>query len=320
MTILFAGCSFTNGMELHDKKKSRFGNLVAKEMGHLEWNEGKIGAGNDYIQRTVQNAVIGAKRYWSVPIENVKVLEHEYETRALKEGVDKNKIKPGAWEEDANAFFDTTPMVGKYTQTFQNNKQYEKEGWPDLVVCMWSGINRLENLRLSSITKDWSWVVSAWGQHKLQKETYKATYSSDLYIDKQYEVGEEEFYRGYMMRIRNSHYNLRLTIGNMLAVKYMLKAKGIPQLHYLFSSGQYKPLLHLLDYPVYENTNNWWQSLDIDRKTAVTELPVLQSQGFYDLAKENGCPIGIKDHPLEDAHKLMAERIIGDIKKNELLK
>ena len=106
----------------------------------------------------------------------------------------------------------------------------------------------------------------------------------------------------------------------MLAVKYMLKSKGIPQLHYLFSSGQYKPLLHLLDYPVYENTNNWWQSLDIDRKTAVTELPVLQSQGFYDLAKENGCPIGIKDHPLEDAHKLMAERIIGDIKKNELLK
>ena len=82
MTILFAGCSFTNGMELQDKKKSRFSNLVAKETGHLEWNEGKIGAGNDYIQRTVQNAVIGAKRYWSVPLENVKVVEHKYETRA----------------------------------------------------------------------------------------------------------------------------------------------------------------------------------------------------------------------------------------------
>ena len=52
--------------------------------------------------------------------------------------------------------------------------------------------------------------------------------------------------RGYMMRIRNAHYNLRLTMGNMMAVKYMLKAKGIPQLQYLFSGGQYKPLLFLL--------------------------------------------------------------------------
>ena len=320
MTILFAGCSFTNGMELQDKKKTRFSNLVSKEMGHLEWNEGKIGGGNDYIQRTVQNAIIGRKRYWSTTLANVGVKKHHYSTKKFKEGVNPNQLKPGAWEQDAQQWFEPKDMVGKYQQTFQVNKQYEKDGWPDLVVCMWSGINRLENLRLSQITKDWSWVVAAWGEHKLQKENYKATYNSHLYIDRQYEPGEEEFYRGYMMRIRNSHYNLRLTLGNMMAVKYMLKAKGIPQLHYLFSSGQYKPLLHLLDLPVYENTNNWWESLDIDRATAVQELPWLESEGFYDIAKNNNCPIGVKDHPLEKAHQLMAERIIGDIKKNEFLK
>jgi len=320
LTILFAGCSFTNGMELKEKKRDRFSNLVSKEMGHLEWNEGKIGAGNDYIQRTVQNAIIGHKRYWSTDLGTVKTVTHNYETRKFKEGVPKNQLKPGAWEQDATQWFEPQPMVGKYTQQFQKSKQFEKEGWPELVVCMWSGINRLENLRLSQITGDWSWVVAAWGQHRLQKKSYKATYSSNLYIDRQYEPGEEEFYRGYMMRIRNAHYNLRLTIGNMLAVKYMLKAKGIPQLHYLFSSGQYKPLLHLLDEPVYENTNNWWEALDINQATAVQELPWLKSEGFYDIAKNNNCGIGPKDHPLEDAHRLMAERIIGDIKKNEFLK
>ena len=63
-------------MELQDKKKDRFSNLVSKEMGHLEWNEGKIGAGNDYIQRTVQNAIVGGKRYWSTKLGTVKTIKH----------------------------------------------------------------------------------------------------------------------------------------------------------------------------------------------------------------------------------------------------
>jgi len=307
-------------MELQDKKKDRFSNLVSKEMGHLEWNEGKIGAGNDYIQRTVQNAIVGGKRYWSTKLGTVKTIKHRYTTKRYKKGVNGNQLKVGAWEEDANQWFEPQDMVGTYQQTFQVNKQEEKEGWPDLVVCMWSGINRLENLRLSSITNDWSWAVAAWGETKLEVPSMKSSWDSKLYVDRQYEVGEEEFYRGYMLRIRNAHYNLRLTLGNMMAVKYMLKAKGIPQLHYLFSGGQYRPLLHLLDEPVYENTNNWWEALDINRATAVAELPWIDSEGFYDMAKRKKCRIGVKDHPLEDAHQLMAERIIGDIKKNGFLK
>ena len=304
-------------MELKDKKRDRFSNLVSRELGHLEWNEGKVGAGNDYIQRVVQNSIIGGKRYWSTALKSVKHIKHTGEvtnkTHIAKE--DRNNLLPAG--DPTKEYTD----VGRvhYGQQFQTNREYEKEGWPDLVVCMWSGINRLENLRLSNLTGDWSWCVSAWGRMGLEKPTYKASKTSTVYIDQQYEPGEDNYMRGYMMRIRNAHYNLRLTMGNMMAVKYMLKAKGIPQLHYLYSSGQYQPLLFLLDEPLYENTNNWWDSLDIDRKTAVEELPWLESEGMYDMAERLELPIGERDHPLEEAHAAMAQRILGDIEKHGLL-
>lgn len=317
MSILWAGCSFTNGMELQDKKRDRFSNIVSRELGHLEWNEGKVGAGNDYIQRVVQNSIIGHKRYWSTALKNVMHVKHTGEitnnTHIAKK--DKNNLLPAG---DPTKEFTDIRQV-QYGQQFQSCREYEKEGWPDLVVCMWSGINRLENLRMSNLTGDWSWCVSAWGRMGLEKPTYKANKTSTVYIDQQYEPGEDNYMRGYMMRIRNAHYNLRLTMGNMMAVKYMLKAKGIPQLHYLYSSGQYQPLLFLLDEPLYENTNNWWDSLDIDRKTAVEELPWLESEGMYDMAQRLKLPIGERDHPLEEAHAAMAERILGDIEKHGLL-
>ena len=311
-------------MELQDKKKTRFSNLVSRELGVLEWNEGKVGAGNDYIQRVVQNAIIGHKRYWSTELNNVKHIKHvaKVADKSLITKADRNNLTKSI--DPYKMFTDPTvevPMTEvHYGQQFQNNRQYEKDGWPELVVCMWSGINRLENLRMSNLTGDWSWCVSAWNKFALEPKTYKAKDTSSIYIDNQYEPGEDNFMRGYMMRIRNAHYNLRLTMGNMMAVKYMLKAKGIPQLHYLFSGGQYKPLLFLLDEPVYENTNNWWESLDLDRKTAVAEMPWLETEGFYDQTLRLKQPIGGRDHPLEEAHASMAKRILGDIEKYELLK
>lgn len=314
MTILFSGCSFTNGMELKDKLKDRYATKVCKEFGELQWNEAKIGAGNDYIQRTVTNAVLGGKLYYTHPTENIKTKRHTYKTKIMPHkgnNLDSRRLTQRKEYRDA---------TGTYDQTIQINKKCIGDGWPSLVVCMWSGINRLENLRMSSITDDWSWVVSAWGKFSLEQNTMKAMPNSEVYIDRQYEPGEEEYMRGYMMRIRNAHYNLRKTIQSMLAVKYMLKAKGIPQLHYLFSSGQYKPLLPLLDQPTYENTNVWWPTIDLNREQCIRELPFLEDQGMYDIAKSNGLPIGPKDHPLEETHALMAERIIGDIRKNEFLK
>ena len=313
MTILFTGCSFTQGMELKDKIGTRYATHVCKEFGQLQWNEAKIGAGNDYISRTVQNAILGAKLYWTHDTEFVKVKTHEYQTKIWqskhKNGLDRKRLTdPGV------------SATGRYNQVIQNNRKEDREGWPDLVVCMWSGINRHENLRMSNITSDWSWTINAWEKYHMEKPSMKATKNSRIYIDKQYEPGEEEYMRGYMMRIRNAHYNLRLTLQQMIATKYILKSKGIPQLHYLFSSGQYKPLLYLLDEKTYENTNNWWPSIDLNREHYEHELPFLLEEGFYDMTQRLNLPIGVKDHPLEEAHKAMAERIIGDIKKNEFLK
>ena len=106
----------------------------------------------------------------------------------------------------------------------------------------------------------------------------------------------------------------------MLAVKYLLDAKGINQLHYLFSHGQYRPLLPILDWEIYEQNNFWWDSLDLNRKQIVEELPFLESEGFYDMCLRQNLKIGKRDHPLEEAHRQMAVRIISDIKTNEFNK
>ena len=316
-TILFGGCSFTNGLELLDRRKTRYATHVCREFGALQWNEAKVGGGNDYIQRTIFNAILQGRKYWNIPVENVDTTTFEYDTFA----------PPKRWKKIGNGlnYERLAPNKGlkargTYQRTIQNNRRQGEEGWPNVVVCMWSGINRLENLRLSECTKEWSWNGLAWEKFALERDTYKATKDSRVYIDKQYEFGEEEYMRGYAMRIRNAHFNLRKTVSSMLAVKYMLRSKGIPQLHYLFSSGQYKPLLHLLDIPTYENSNVWWPTLDLNREQIVSELPFLESEGFYDMTKRLELPIGVKDHPLEEAHEAMAQRIIGDIRKDAILK
>ena len=42
-TILFGGCSFTNGLELLDRRKTRYATHVCREFGALQWNEAKVG-------------------------------------------------------------------------------------------------------------------------------------------------------------------------------------------------------------------------------------------------------------------------------------
>jgi len=294
-------------MELKDKLVSRFSNLVARELGMHEWNEGKIGAGNDFIQRTVFNAVLGNKLHHSTSIRNQKEIMHEYPNKPLAQ---KGNFHQRYFEAD-------NVSKGKYQQTIQSTRQPYKDGKPQLVVCMWSGINRHEILRKSQITSDWSWTIGTWAKFLLDPKSLKALPQSIPYVDNQLVAGDKVHLEEYLKVIRNAHMNLRLTIGNMLSVKYFLEAQGIHQLHYLFSHGQYRPLLPILDWEVYENTNNWWESLDMNRKQIVTELPFLESQGFYDMACNNGKPIGAKDHPLEAAHAMMAERIIRDIETNE---
>ena len=229
MSILFAGCSFTNGMELPDKKVQRFSALVAKEFGVHEWNEAKVGAGNDYIQRVVTNAIVGNKKYYSVDPSKVKTDVSVWTTSP--EPVDKNDKGTG-WLVNQMGY---DAEKGRYSQVKQQQREVEKIGTPNLVVCMWSGINRHETLRKSKVTNDWSWTIGTWGAYLLDPKTLKALKGSKPYVDRQHPVIDRRYLEGYMERGRNAHFSLRLTIGNMLAVKYLLDAKGINQLHYLKS-------------------------------------------------------------------------------------
>ena len=121
------------------------------------------------------------------------------------------------------------------------------------------------------------------------------------------------------LNIRNLYWCLRETINCMLATKYFLQANNVPSLHYLMSSGNIQPLLYLLDEPTWEGTNVLWESLDLNRKQIIEELPFLESDGFYEIAKKNNVQFGPKGHPLKDGHRLMADIINRDIKNGKFL-
>ena len=50
----------------------------------------------------------------------------------------------------------------------------------------------------------------------------------------------------------------------------------------------------------------------------IRELPHMQEEAFYDMCKRKKVPFGPKDHPLEEGHRLMAKRIIGDVYDKKL--
>jgi hypothetical protein len=84
------------------------------------------------------------------------------------------------------------------------------------------------------------------------------------------------------------------------------------------SDGQLNPTLDTLDEDRLEGSNNVWIVEHMKKKDYLKELPFLKEEAFYDMCKREKVPFGPKDHPLEDGHKLMAKRIIGDIYDKKL--
>ena len=76
-----------------------------------------------------------------------------------------------------------------------------------------------------------------------------------------------------------------------------------------------KPLLYLLDTKVYEAANVMWEALDLNKEEVLRELPFLKEEGFLEMAQRLNLPIGAKGHPLEEAHEIMAGRILEDYDK-----
>ena len=104
----------------------------------------------------------------------------------------------------------------------------------------------------------------------------------------------------------------------MISIKYFLESKNIPYLFYNLSDGQIQPTLKILDEQRMEGANNLWEVGHMKLNDYLDELPHLQEEAFYDMCKREQVPFGPKDHPLEEGHKLMAERIIGDIYDKKL--
>ena len=196
----------------------------------------------------------------------------------------------------------------------------------DLVIIMWTGINRLEYLQVGENssgnkylpnrkTKRPRWRATNWKNHVLAHRSLEIDkLKTNLYKHQDSTDNHFHYLNGYMKEVRNIRHNLKYSISYMLSTKYFLEAEGIPYLFYTFSSGQYKPFLYLLDEDYYEAANNYWDSVELSKKQIVQELPFLDEDGFYDLVTKAKLPIGELDHPLEEGHEHMAKRIIEDIK------
>lgn len=195
----------------------------------------------------------------------------------------------------------------------------------DLVVIMWTGINRVEYLQTGenfggnihkpkeTIDKP-RWRATNWANHVLAHQSLEIDKKeTNLFKHQDQSDGHFHYLNGYMKEVRNVRMNLKYSISYMLSTKYFLESIGTPYLFYTFSAGQYKPFLYLLDEEYLESANNYWDSVELSKKQVVKKLPFLLEDGFYDIVKKAKLPIGEKDHPLEEGHRLMADIIIEDI-------
>jgi hypothetical protein len=202
----------------------------------------------------------------------------------------------------------------------------------DAVVIMRTGNNRMEYLQtgenisgnvfnnaiwLNSVSKDYlnqpRWRSTNWLTDGISK--FQSLHGNKIYKHPDQPERHWLITNGFMKTVRNRQYNLKYSISYMLSTKYFLESLGIPYLFYTYSSGQYKPFLYLLDEDYLEAANNYWDSKELSKKQIIKELPCLLEDGFYDITKKAGLPVGKKDHPLAEAHRLMADIIIKDLEK-----
>ena len=184
-----------------------------------------------------------------------------------------------------------------------------------LAIIVWSGINRFEYMNPSTNT----WRQAAWMRHRMSsKYPFKLSHDSRMFfhtdMDRKMHAGVE----GYGRDVRYPVYNLRWSMQQMIAVKYILKAHGIPYLFYNLSDGQSKHAVKYMDELQQEGANVIWQQNTMKLKDWYRELPHMKEEGFYDMCKRHNVPFGPKDHPLEEGNRLMAKRIIKDIYDKKL--
>ena len=190
---------------------------------------------------------------------------------------------------------------------------------PKAVVLMWSGMNRHEYL--VHVRNKWLWKNGTWKPgYGFDMKTRRCTPDSNM--SKNVDVPEKQYMymNGYMKELRNAVWNYRYTIGYMLSIKYMCKAMDIPLFNYTFSRTQYVENLDTLDWVLWDSTSGEEALADLSSDEVLEELPFLTEPGFYDYCALHNLKIGPRDHPLEEAHEWMADKIIKDMKKDAAFK
>ena len=243
--IYWNGCSFVRGMEVPNRPRDIFANIVSQEFGQAWWDNAKVGGSNDRIWRTTMDDMI------------------------------RNPAK--------------------------------------LVIIVWSGLNRFEYLGNDNV-----WRSAVWVRYMFDKVTLELNDQSETYFHPNMTLKQWQAIQGWATQVRSMRYNIIQSLNYMISIKYFLKSKNIPYLFYNLSDGQIQPSLKILDEQRMEGANNLWEVPHMVLNDYLDELPHMKEEAFYDMCKRKKVPFGPKDHPLEEGHRLMAKRIIGDIYDKKL--
>ena len=213
------------------------------------------------------------------------------------------------------SFINDSKVGGSNDRIYRTTIEYCLKNKPDLVVIMWSGINRQEYLmRLEN-----TWRQMNWSNWYCNLKTGLTDVKRSVLHHHPGVTDNEQVVLAGWAKFKSVKYNLKTTLNYMIGLKYFLQAKNIPYLYYNFSDGQYKPFFKFLDEEYFEAANITWSPVvTLTREDYLAELPHLTEKiGMYDFTKKHGYKMGMKDHPLEDAHQAYGEYIIKDIYDNE---
>lgn len=185
---------------------------------------------------------------------------------------------------------------------------------PKLVILVWSGPNRVEYLNDLGIWRQVGHIRFAFDKNKLK------IIHSEIYCHPDMTRDQYDGWKKYMKNCRNIKWNLLETLHNMIYMRHMLNNMGIPHLFYWMSKGQIDCALQSLNDNRKEGANVVWeQQYNMKEKDFAREIPELYDEGFYEMTKfrlKN--KYGPLDHPLEEGHQAIADRIIKDIYDKKL--
>ena len=180
---------------------------------------------------------------------------------------------------------------------------------PKLAIILWSGPNRVEYLNSLNIWRQVGHICFSFDRKQLDIKR------SDIYCHPDMTRDQFEGWKYYMRYCRSIKWNVHDMCMQMIYLRRLLNSEGIPHLYYFMSKGQIDCALDSLSEKRREGANIVWeQQYGMNRQDFEREIPELNDEGFYEMTKYRfKNKYGPMDHPLEEGHQAMADRIIQDI-------